>query len=171
MPEKIQKNISNCRKIGEPGIGPWIEFKSNFMRFFQANRIDLCHRGDIYGRKIKKKVTISKRTVLNCKMDRKSVDHKSFLDPILDSKFAKKLQKLPCKNSAKKQPSKKWLVWYSVPFSAWKSSNFKAFHVDFELLRASFSDVFLAFFFGLKFEVFLSKNIIKAETRKVAFIS
>ena len=107
MPEKIQKNISNCRKIGEPGIGPWIEFKSNFMRFFQANRIDLCHRGDIYGRKIKKKVTISKRTVLNCKMDRKSVDHKSFLDPILDSKFAKKLQKLPCKNSAKKQPSKK----------------------------------------------------------------
>ena len=141
------------------------------MRFFQANRIDLCHRGDIYGRKIKKKVTISKRTVLNCKMDRKSVDHKSFLDLSLDTKFDEKLQKLSFEKSPKKQPSQKFFFWYSLPFSEGKSSDFNVFCVDFESPRALFSDVFLGFRFGLKFEAFSAKNMIKTETRKVAFIS
>ena len=38
-------------------------------------------------------------------MDRKSVDRKSFLDLILDTKFDEKLQKLSFEKSPKKQPS------------------------------------------------------------------
>ena len=52
-----------------------------------------------------KKVDDLQKTVLNCKMDRKSVDHKSFLDLILDTKFDEKLQKLSFEKSPKKQPS------------------------------------------------------------------
>ena len=132
---------------------------------------DFCHLFRFLGKNSQKKGGDLKKRVSNSKMDRKSVDRKSFLDLILDTKFDEKLQKLSFEKSPKKQPSQKFFFWYSLPFSDGKSSDFNVFCVDFESPRALFSDVFLGFRFGLKFEAFSAKNMIKTETRKVAFIS
>ena len=81
------------------------------------------------------------------------------------------MDKIATQKIAKKTSSPKLFFWCNVAFPEGKTLNFSPFWLDFESPRTSFSDVFSGFRFGMKFEAFFAKNLIKAKTRKVAFAS
>ena len=90
--------------------------------------------------------------------------------PILRLRFAKKPEKWRLKKPIKNQPSQKLVFRCNLVFPEGKTLNFNTFWVGFASPRATFSNVFLCSRFGLKFEAFFAKNLIKAKTRKVAFV-